>query len=202
MSKVFVILPKYSSYQYKTPEMQEHYKSVIVSNVEKMFDADKTVMMLAEDMFAVALFGNDERVTWITSFSGIDVDFMMNCVTDYPEVYPSIKAEQCSQSILEYLKKHLHVKTIRDCNGDTKEYTIARFYYLQEKIRLTVKELTKKYRNILQFSDGNNYCDPAVPVVGDGRFIMTIDLRTTACKVHYGGCAIESYQVGKLLEVL
>lgn len=202
MSKIFVILPKYSSYQYKTPEIKDHYSSIAYDKVNQLSAKGWDIEMLAEDMLALKLFKDYQGIQWITSFTRMDIDFMLNCVVDYPEAYKTLSAEHCSPKVIAYLKKCLHMKTIKECRGDMEEYMIARFNYLQDKIRLTVKQLTASYRNILQFVDGNNYCNPAVPSIGDGRFIMTVDLVSAAQTVYYGGCAMEIQQAEQLLEVL
>lgn len=202
MAKILVILPKLNSYQYKSPDEKRRSEDVITKGVNKLIARNMEVFMLREDMLALHLYGNDSRIQWLTGFTERDTRFMISCVSDYPEIYKTIKAKECSEKIMSQLKSKIKVKTKAECNNDIDAYMIARLNSLQDKISLTVKLLMQSYKNILEFRGSSNYCDQAIPSLGDGRLIISTNINTSLTTMHYGGCAIEAEQMEQILEVI
>ena len=203
MNRVFVLLPKLSSYQYKLDQFKAHYRDIIYSEVQSFIDAGITPVFLREDMLAITLFGDSKDVEWCTCYNQLDFAFMKSDVKDYPELYLSIKlTQEIDKNIDKTLVEKCKFKSIKDCKGDRQEYSIGRINSLTSKLRLGANLIAKRYSGVLQFIDGNNYCEAIEPVVGDGKLITTVYLNSSTKTVHYGGCAIEQDMVHSILEVI
>ena len=195
MKKIYLSLPKLSSYQYKSIDEQQRLRDRILNWVDWCSKYNFEVNCILEDMLAVELLHDDNRIVWVSTLDENDRRFMLSCVEDYPEEYKTLEYRTCNNKYIEESKKRFKIKTMRDCNGDAIQYNMSRFQTIQNRIQYTSNRIMNKCMYLLQLRNNNNSLKEIEAVSGDGKLIITDDLIWSNLTFYYGGAILNKETV-------
>lgn len=184
--EVFIVLPKYSSFELKDISQQTFYKSEAFKWLEFFRELDMQVKCFAEDMLAVKLFYAEPDIIWVSTLGAADSRFMELNVTDYPAEYRTIQKVSAPEMLIKKAVRRLKVKDLEYYFGDEVAFRNNRFNVLLNRIRFVADaELAEK--NVVYFDANNNFCSEPDGEIGDGRFVVSVSVDKCITKYTYGG---------------
>lgn len=197
--EAFLVLPKDSAYQLKSVHIRSIIDKEIFDTIKLYRDCGYSINCFAEDMLAVRLLHNDDKICWYTTLGLADKKFLLSNVTDYPEEYHNIKMNDGFKAyITEALRKY-KPKQLAEFKGDEIAYNGDRLSKINHRIRYVTNKVLEFQNNIIYFDANNSYCNIVKPAMGDGKSITIVNLNAGFKSYFYGGILLREEEFKKII---
>lgn len=188
---VFIVLPKYTAYAFKSGEESKTLRSSVLKWYEYFRDIGFGIRCFAEDMAAVDILGEFEDIKWVSTIDDNDSEYIKQNVEEYPERYWSIKKIPAPAEILKKSKEKYKTKPLMVFKGDIVAASGYRFGVLTDRIRYVADEVLSRADVIVYYNSNNNFCKQVSPTLGDGKLIVTVKSLGVMEYFMYGGIPVK-----------
>ena len=188
--KVFIVFPKCSSYVSKDITVQIFYQNKCMEWLEFFKNLGLSIRCFAEDFLALQLYKDRDDLDWVTLVSQVDSGFIQKYIDEVPFEYKQLSK---LSDYNEYIKQSLsYVKTpkVFNFNGDEEAYWNSRMLNINKRIRYVADKVLNE-SNVIYFGAKNNYCSEPRIQIGDGRFVVNIDVGKGLEQHYYGGMLLQ-----------
>jgi hypothetical protein len=192
---VYFVLPKKSSYQFKTMDEQQVLVDAIKEQYLKFSELTSSINCFREDLLAVELLSKYDNIKWVEVLSPGDLISLKSYTNEFDGITPSITKTR----LIEEAKNKYKIVSLRDCKGDADTYNSMRINTTQNRFKYVVEKTLDTASVIVYFNGNNNYCKKVSPERGDGKFIVYCDLVKNITSYYYGGVPLESEHVETIL---
>ena len=197
MNKVYVVLPKITTYIHK----EEKWKRWIESNVNQwvlnMNDLKLDINCFLEDDLAYELLKEEKEISWVSVLGTADCNFIRNYSPLYFEKYETVNCKKVTDSLIVQARKKYKPPTN---HHNELEYSKARLAVLNNRMRYIVNKVLEVCPFVVYVDSGNSYCSPPASHLGDGKMVIKVNVISGITTYMFGGIPISEEDYKRIIQ--
>ena len=186
LGKLYMILPKESSYDLKSDADKRHLEDSVITWYEYFSSKNVVIRCIAEDFLAIRLLHDKSGIKWISVLGERDKNLLKRQEVKLIDAYWELNKKTTDDSIIKDAIKNHKILGIDKCY-DPQEWNQRCLHTMEQRIRCTVDRLLSNANAIVIFDCNNNFCKIPNSQLGDGKIIVTVKDWFTCEFYCYGG---------------
>ena len=173
IKRAFFVLPKSSSYTYKDLEEQSYIEKQVRHWESFCRDCALPIFCFIEDFLAYTLLKSSPNVSWVESLANGDRTFLLS----NDETPIGWDHEEVVSLGEHYIKAAVRRYPIERSKCDPAEFKLKRMSVLRNRLRYASSRIVNNEQMVISFRNNNEFCNIEEGKLGDGRLIVTCDIR-------------------------